>query len=86
MIIKNIPLKVISIEKREGVSKKSGEPYLFYAGIFLDEASLPIRLNVNPGNFTDEAKLLKAKDLKATIYLKQRDNGLISAHIKELDC
>lgn len=88
MIIKNIPLKVIEIKKIEGISKKTGDSYLFYAGMFLDELNNPLRLTFNPNNFTDEVKLLKAKDVKASISFKQRgntENSVVSASIKELD-
>jgi len=88
MIIKNIPLKVIEIKKIEGISKKTRDSYLFYTGMFLDELNNPLKLTFNPNNFTDESKLLKAKDVKATINFKQKtnaENSVISANIKELD-
>ena len=41
MIIKNIELTLLKIDKREGVGKKSGRDYLFYnASVIDDEANV----------------------------------------------
>jgi hypothetical protein len=41
MIIRNIELTLLKIDKREGVGKKSGKDYLFYnASVIDDEANV----------------------------------------------
>jgi len=37
MLIKEIPLTILKITKREGVGKKSGKDYLFYNASVVDE-------------------------------------------------
>jgi len=37
MLVKNLPLTILKVNKREGVGKKSGKPYLFYNANVVDE-------------------------------------------------
>ena len=88
MIIKQIPLQILDITKFEGISKKTGEPYLFYRGTFLDEDKQPLKLNFNPENLDPEGeeKLMfgKTKSVKATMSFRQSDSGLMRVTLKEL--
>jgi hypothetical protein len=56
MILKNVKLNLLKGIKREGITK-SGEPYLFYMGKFLDEEGQISELKISQ-NVVDDKKLL----------------------------
>lgn len=77
MLLKNIDLNLLKVEKREGVSKQN-KPYMFYVGKFIDADGDVCLLNFQnhiAGDSKIVEKLLKAKNLPVTLDISLYSSG-----------
>lgn len=77
MIIKNVDMQFIKLEKREGMSK-TNVPYLFYVAKFLDNEGDMILLKLQKDLLTNKKlidQMMSASNVPATISLGLYPSG-----------
>ncbi len=75
MILKNAKLTLIKISKREGQTKVSGKPYLFYVGNFIDEEANICNLKIGNSLESQMESLLKMQNVPVTADIALYPSG-----------
>jgi len=64
MLVKKQKVNLLTLTKREGVSKSTKEPYMFYQATFLDEDAKVITMNLNRKLSENVALMTKTASLR----------------------
>ena len=78
MIFKNVKLRLVKVEKRQGVQKETNVPYLFYVARYIDDGGDVINLKFGKKVEEDEAlmkRLIVAKNVDVVAELGVYPSG-----------